>query len=47
MAEKQPLQSGIYTGKVMHQRLLPKQHGFSYRTFSCVLILMSCPAYSN
>lgn len=39
MAEKQPLQSGIYTGKVMHQRLLPKQHGFSYRTFSLCIDL--------
>ncbi|WP_261842695.1 DUF1365 domain-containing protein [Aliamphritea ceti] len=39
MAEShtQALQSGIYVGKVMHQRLQPKQHGFMYRTFSlCV-----------
>ena len=37
------LQSGIYAGKVMHQRLLPKQHGFSYRTFSLCVDLDELP----
>lgn len=31
------LRSGIFAGKVMHQRLLPSQHRFIYRAFSiCV-----------
>jgi DUF1365 family protein len=32
-----PLRSGIYEGVVVHKRLSPRQHGFSYRVFTLCL----------
>ena len=36
-------QPGLYTGTVMHQRLLPFRHGFTYRVFSLWLDLDYLP----
>ncbi len=44
MANQGTLRSGIYAGKVMHQRLQPEQHGFHYRTFSLCIDLDELPA---
>ena len=38
-----PLDSALYLGRVMHKRLRPFRHKFSYRVFSLVLDLDELP----
>jgi len=38
-----PAKSAIYTGRVSHQRLSPKRHGFNYRVFMMYLNLDELP----
>lgn len=37
------LASGIYVGRIMHHRMAPKQHRFSYRAFSMLLDIDELP----
>ncbi|MEO8858790.1 MAG: DUF1365 family protein, partial [Burkholderiaceae bacterium] len=41
------MQSALYTGKVVHQRLRPSQHRLRYRVFSLLLDLDELPQLSR
>ena len=47
MKADQPPLSGLYVGKVMHQRLRPLRHRLQYRMFSLLLDIDQLPALAN
>jgi DUF1365 family protein len=40
-------QEGLYIGKVMHKRVAPFHHRFTYRVFSCLLDIDCLPGLNN
>ena len=47
MKGSQPPSSGLYSGRVMHQRLRPLRHRLSYRMFSLLLDVDQLPALAR
>lgn len=44
MRSSEKIQSGLYIGKVMHMRLRPQRHRFTYRVFSLLLNIDELPS---
>lgn len=47
MRATEQISSGLYTGKVMHKRLRPQRHHFTYRVFSLLLNIDELQQFDN